>query len=85
MEDAVMDKEFETGATVVDPAIEIGSAAGEVYRYLRENGEVSMTKLRKDVDLNGNRVDQALGWLAREQKILLTKDRRTVLVSLRID
>lgn len=72
-------------ATAVDPTIEIGSAAGEVYRYLHENGEVSMTKLRKELELNGSRVDQALGWLAREEKILLTKDRRTVLVSLRID
>jgi len=74
-----------TVSTAVDPTIEIGTAAGEVYRYLHANGEVSMTRLRKDLALNGNRVDQALRWLAREEKTLLTKDRRTTLVSLRID
>ncbi len=69
--------------TDVDTTLEIGAAAGEVYRYLHENGEVSVSKLRKDLSLSTGRVDQAIGWLAREEKVDFLKDRRTTLIRLK--
>jgi hypothetical protein len=64
---------------------EIGTAAGHIYKYLHDNGEVSMNRLKKELstELGRGRVDQALGWLAREEKIRFTLDKRTTRVSLR--
>lgn len=63
---------------------EIGVAAGHVYKYLHDKGEVSMRQLKKDLgpELAGGRVDQALGWLAREEKVQFTLQKRTTRVSL---
>jgi hypothetical protein len=66
-----------------NPTKEIGVAAGELYRYLYENGQVSLTKLRKDLPLATGRLDQALGWLARENKLDFTREKRTMLVALK--
>ena len=38
----------------MDMQQEIINAAGQIYNYLAEKGEVSMNKLKKDLDLNGN-------------------------------
>lgn len=62
---------------------EIGTAAGDVYRYLFENGETSLTRLGKALEIPNRRVDQALGWLAREDKVTFTQSKRTTLVSVR--
>ena len=61
---------------------EIGQAAGDVYRYLHDQGQVSITQLRKELPLGRGRVDQAVGWLARENKIEFIQDKRTTYVSL---
>jgi hypothetical protein len=62
--------------------LEIGQASGDVYRYLHDHGQVSVTQLRKELPLGRGRVDQALGWLAREDKIEFIQDKRTTFVSL---
>ncbi len=49
---------------------EIGLAAGQVWRYLNEHGATSISKLKKDMDLSGPETDRAIGWLAREDKIV---------------
>jgi len=52
----------------------IGTSAGQIYNYLAENNsEVSFTKMKKDLDLKGNFADLGLGWLAREEKIEISK------------
>lgn len=47
----------------------IGQSAGQIWEYLHANGEVSLSKMRKDLDLAGNFAEMGLGWLAREDKI----------------
>ena len=47
----------------------IGQSAGQIWEYLNANGEVSLSKMRKDLDLAGNFAEMGLGWLAREDKI----------------
>jgi len=66
-----------------NPTKEIGAAAGELYRYLHKNGQVSLTKLRKDLPLATGKLDQALGWLAREDKLDFIRDKRSVFVGLK--
>jgi len=63
---------------------EIGSAAGHIYQYLTEHGEVSMSHLRKELasSFSRGRIDQAVGWLAHEQKLTFSRAKRTTRVSL---
>lgn len=47
----------------------IGELAGEVYEYLEENGETSVSRVSKSIDAPKAKVDMAIGWLAREDKL----------------
>ena len=62
---------------------QIIESAGQIYNYLAEKGEVSMNKLKKDLDLNGNFAEMGLGWLSREDKIAYTQKARSISISLR--
>ena len=61
----------------------VGEIAGTVWSVLSENGPLSMAKLVKAVGEPRDVVMQALGWLAREDKIWIEEDGRTRMVSLR--
>jgi hypothetical protein len=63
-------------------AIEIGEAAGVVWMYLHEHGETSQAKLIKDLELPRDLLMKALGWLAREDKLVFGAG-RTATLSLR--
>lgn len=60
----------------------IGETAGAIWRVLSEKGPLSTAKLIKEVDAPRDVVMQALGWLAREDKIDID-DSRSKTVSLR--
>lgn len=61
---------------------QIGETAGAVWTALSEHGTLSTAKLVKEVDCPRDLVMQALGWLAREDKISID-DSRSRMVSLR--
>ena len=61
----------------------IGSTAGQVWEYLSNNEEVTMTALKKDLELKGDEATMALGWLARENKVEFTKKGASLKVRLR--
>ena len=67
----------------MDMQQEIINAAGQIYNYLAEKGEVSMNKLKKDLDLNGNFAEMGLVWLSREDKLEYTQKAKSVTVKLR--
>ena len=60
---------------------EIDIAAGIIWRYLNEHGEMTLSKLRQ-----GTRVSEQLvmgiGWLAREEKLSFTRQGRILRVRL---
>lgn len=56
---------------------------GQIYSYLSEKGEVTTTKMKKDLSLDDNFAAMGLGWLAREDKINFTKKGAHTKVSLR--
>lgn len=62
---------------------EIGQAAGAVWHLLSDKGPQTIAKLVKEIDAPRDTVMQALGWLAREDKIEIEEDSRTRTVSLR--
>lgn len=47
----------------------IGEVAGEVYEFLEDNGDTSVSGVTKGVDAPGTKVYMAMGWLAREGNI----------------
>jgi hypothetical protein len=61
----------------------IGEMAGEVWSTLSENGPMTMAKLVKAIGEPRDTVMQALGWLAREDKINIVEENRSRVVSLR--
>jgi hypothetical protein len=60
----------------------IGETAGAVWQVLSDNGSMSVAKLVKAIDEPRDTVMQALGWLARENKICFEDEGRTRIVSL---
>lgn len=62
---------------------EIGAVAGAIWHALDENGEMTLAKLKKEVKAEGPLFDWAIGWLAREDKIELARDKRSILASLK--
>jgi hypothetical protein len=54
----------------------VGSQAGRVWRILDIWGEADFVSIRRLSDLSESEVFRALGWLAREGKILVTEDGR---------
>jgi hypothetical protein len=55
----------------------IGAVAGQIWSYLHDRGSVSLTQLARDVDAPRDTVMQGVGWLAREGKVVISKDARS--------
>ncbi len=63
--------------------VQIGHTAGLVWKALSENGPMTLAKLVKAVSEPRDTVMQALGWLAREDKLNIEEEGRTKTVSLK--
>jgi len=61
----------------------IGETAGKVWRSLNENGKASLSQLKRGVEADPNLILQAIGWLAREDKLRIQKNGRSVIYSLK--
>lgn len=55
---------------------QIGDTAGVLWHYLNENGPRTLTQLTKEVDAPRDVIMQAVGWLAREDKISIDEEAR---------
>lgn len=64
-------------------ATEIGATAGVVWKRLTENGPTELAKLVKVVGEPRDMVMQAIGWLAREDKLIFEDSGRKRIVSIR--
>jgi Winged helix-turn-helix domain (DUF2582) len=62
---------------------EIGTMAGAIWHTLEANGEMTLAKLKKELKAPSPLFDWAIGWLAREDKIILTSNKQSTLVSLK--
>jgi Mn-dependent DtxR family transcriptional regulator len=49
--------------------VKIGETAGKIWNLLKEKGEVNISQLPRLLNEKSVIVHQALGWLAREDKI----------------
>jgi len=57
--------------------VEIGFVAGDVYRFIEANGPSSVTQIKKGTGRDNAAICQAIGWLAREDKIVRLRKGRT--------
>jgi hypothetical protein len=62
---------------------QIGETAGRIWNTLREHQELSLSRIPKMVGEKEPLVYQALGWLAREDKVEYRTERNRTLVSIR--
>ena len=63
--------------------IEIGIVAGEIWHFLDNHGEVSVSDLVRGIEKERDMVLMSLGWLAREGHVILQKSQSDYRVSLR--
>ena len=68
---------------IMSVTLHIGETAGVVWKLLSDHGPLSLAKLVERVGVNRDVVMQAIGWLAREDKIEITETRRGRVVALR--
>ena len=62
---------------------EIGSAAGMIWHTLDAKGELSLAQLKKEVNGKTPVFDWAVGWLAREDKLVITQEKRSFRIQLK--
>ncbi|NQT18719.1 MAG: winged helix-turn-helix domain-containing protein [Planctomycetes bacterium] len=60
----------------------IGVAAGDVYRFLEAEGASTVRQLKKATGHSDATINQAIGWLAREEKVSREMHGRTARWSL---
>ncbi|MFH1238541.1 MAG: winged helix-turn-helix domain-containing protein [bacterium] len=61
----------------------IGEAAGRIWQYLSEHGETPGLKLKTNLKLSNSLVYMGVGWLAREDKVVVKDAKKDYKVSLR--
>jgi hypothetical protein len=62
---------------------QIGHTAGLVWHALNGEGPRTISKLVKTIDASRDMVMQAIGWLAREDKVLIEDSKRGRMISLK--
>jgi len=62
---------------------EIGTTAGAIWQALNNNGELSLPSLKQQVAAKSPVFDWALGWLAREDKVVISRQQRSYRVRLK--
>ena len=62
---------------------EIGITAGAIWQALNTLGDLSLVRLKKEVKRKTPVFDWAIGWLAREDKIVITREKRSFRVRLK--
>lgn len=67
-------------ATTVDS---IGATAGQIWNYLEKHGRSSVSAVEKGTKAPARETHMALGWLAREDKVDLAEEKRTLYVWLK--
>ena len=61
---------------------EIGTAAGATWGALNATGELSLPGLKEQIEAKSPVFEWAIGWLAREDKIVIRRHQRSFRVRL---
>lgn len=58
----------------------IGDTAGQIWSYLEKHGRSSVSAVEKAAKAPQRQIHMAIGWLAREGKVELGEDKRTLYI-----
>ena len=61
----------------------VGETAGKIWNLLNDEGPQTFTQLKKKLNGSGELVSFAVGWLAREDKVDITQEKKLVKVALK--
>jgi Winged helix-turn-helix domain (DUF2582) len=61
---------------------EIGTTAGAIWQALNSNGELPLPSLKEQVQAKSPVFDWAIGWLAREDKVVIRRHQKSYCVRL---
>jgi Winged helix-turn-helix domain (DUF2582) len=61
---------------------EIGTTAGAIWQTLNSKGELSLPGLKQQVEAKSPVFEWAIGWLAREDKVVITRRQKSYRVRL---
>jgi len=67
----------------MDTKGQVGIAAGEVWRLLEQSGPLSLSQLRKKLNGSSELVGFAVGWLAREDKLEISVEKKSFRLQLK--
>jgi winged helix-turn-helix protein DUF2582 len=62
---------------------EIGKTAGAIWDVLNTRGELSLSELKNAVKGQKPTFDWAIGWLARENQVAITPEKRSFRIRLK--
>ena len=62
---------------------DIGQVAGAIWHALNTHGERSLAQLKKLAEAKGPIFEWAIGWLAREGKVVVTRKKRSFSIRLK--
>ncbi len=62
---------------------QVGDAAGNIWRLLNDEGPQTFSELKKKLKGSSEVIGFALGWLAREDKVDISQDKKTFRVALK--
>jgi hypothetical protein len=62
---------------------QVGETAGRVWHLLNDQGPQTLAQLKKRLNGSGELVTFALGWLAREDKVDISQDKKNLRVALK--
>jgi len=63
--------------------LDIGSAAGEIWRFLAAHGPASAEVARRRTKLPSNVFYAGVGWLAREDKLSIREENEKLVLALK--
>jgi hypothetical protein len=62
--------------------MKIGENAGIIWQTVNAKGEQNVSALKKSTRLDDKNLYLALGWLAKENKIIFTQKQRQIMIGL---
>jgi hypothetical protein len=62
---------------------QIGRTAGDVWHLLHQDGPRTLAQLKRELDSQAEFLPFAIGWLAREDKIDIVADKKSLRVQLK--
>jgi len=62
---------------------QVGETAGRIWHLLNDEGPQTFPQLKKKLNGSGEVVSFALGWLAREDKVDISQEKKNITVALK--